>query len=88
MCCSSKCYGRYRRSLRGFRFGQEQWQNIKEFILERDDFTCQDCGKFLMGDGSVIHHIKYVASGGDNEQGNLITLCSMCHKERHGAIKI
>lgn len=64
-------------------------------ILYRDNFSCQDCGKFLayknsngiyvpIDDGAEVHHIQPVSEGGGDEPTNLITLCERCHKERHG----
>lgn len=63
-------------------------------ILYRDNFTCQDCGKFLayknangvylpIDTGAEVHHIKPVSEGGGDEPSNLITLCCDCHKKRH-----
>jgi hypothetical protein len=57
-----------------------RWQ-----ILERDDFTCQDCGA-RRGDAGVqlqVHHLKGVRRGGTNASNNLATLCSNCHAGRH-----
>lgn len=67
-------------------------------ILYRDNFTCQDCGKFLayknehgiripIDVGLEVHHIVPVSEGGGDEQSNLITLCSACHKKRHQIMK-
>jgi hypothetical protein len=57
-------------------------------VLERDRFRCRapGCGnsRFL-----EIHHVKPKSRGGGNELGNLITLCSGCHRLHHeGRLKI
>lgn len=52
-------------------------------ILQRDLFTCQDCGRtpdYLML--LHVHHIIPRRDGGTNDPSNLITLCSGCHHQR------
>ncbi len=62
---------------------QKEWNNLREYIMERDNFTCQDCGKFGMLKGMAVHHIKPLYQGGDNNPDNLITLCNRCHRLKH-----
>lgn len=81
--CSDACYREARNIAKGWKQTKQQWQNLREFILERDNFTCQDCGKFSMGKGLEVHHIKPLHLGGTNNESNLITLCHRCHKRRH-----
>ncbi|MBI1928479.1 HNH endonuclease [Candidatus Poribacteria bacterium] len=45
-------------------------------VLERDDFTCQACGRKPAGQ---VHHIKPRSQGGLDSLSNLITLCGRCH---------
>lgn len=59
------------------------WRTIREFILERDNYTCQDCGHCLMSFALHIHHIKEQWDGGDDSPKNLITLCPQCHRSKH-----
>lgn len=53
-------------------------------ILERDEKKCQDCGS-SPAEGAVlqVHHILPVHQGGNNDEANLVTLCSQCHAGRH-----
>jgi len=56
----------------------------KERARERDNRTCQFCGKVEKNgeyDSYKIptHHIKPIREGGTNHIGNLITLCDSCH---------
>jgi len=60
-----------------------EWFNIREFVLERDNYTCVDCGSFLMKAGLEAHHVKPLFKGGLNDEANIITLCHKCHKNRH-----
>ena len=81
--CSKKCAGDARDIKRGLRVTFHYWVGLREFVIERDDFTCQDCGSFMMGVGLVAHHIRELYKGGSNTPENLITVCSKCHKRRH-----
>ena len=67
-------------------------------ICYRDNFTCQDCGKFMavrneydiaipVDNGIEVHHIKPVSEGGGDEPSNLVCLCHECHQERHKKLK-
>jgi len=52
---------------------------LKEKIRERDNYTCQECGKIHGGHGKKfdVHHIDYDKT--NNIPSNLITLCNKCH---------
>lgn len=53
---------------------------MKKQILKRDNFTCQKCNFKGDFDNLEIHHILPKINEGKNEEENLITLCSICHK--------
>ncbi|MBQ3586103.1 MAG: RRXRR domain-containing protein, partial [Synergistaceae bacterium] len=62
--------------------------NVREYVLFRDNHTCQHCqGK--RGDKALnVHHIESRKTGG-NPPNNLITLCETCHSAYHaGKIKL
>lgn len=61
----------------------EDWADLREYILERDDYTCQGCGTSVQHD-APIHHIVPLGCGGTNTRRNLITLCETCHGKIHG----
>ena len=54
-----------------------EWKIIRQIVLERDGFICQECGKSdcLLD----VHHIKPYRISNDNSIDNLITLCRSCH---------
>jgi len=58
-------------------------------VLVRDNYTCQDCGwmhvQWNRSDPRHLeaHHIQQHAAGGSNTEGNLTTLCNICHDVRH-----
>ncbi len=61
------------------------WWEVREEILERDDFTCRVCGfradSWHEARKLHVHHIKPISKGGKCiDPDNLITLCEDCHK--------
>lgn len=62
---------------------EEEWQELREAVLERDDYTCQACGTDV-GSDAPIHHIVPLGCGGTNTFRNLITLCEEHHGRIHG----
>ncbi len=62
--------------------GQLGFWNVREYVLFRDEHTCQHC-KGKSGDKILnVHHIESRKTGG-NAPNNLITLCRTCHKVYH-----
>ena len=53
---------------------------LRTKILDRDNYTCQMCGR-TPADGVVLHvdHIFPVSKGGTNDEDNLQTLCRDCN---------
>ena len=48
--------------------------------LQRDSHRCSECGStHLLG----VHHIIHRKHGGTNDVNNLITLCNVCHSNKH-----
>ena len=56
--------------------------NIREYVLFRDNHTCQCCKGKSKNKILNIHHIESRKTGG-NAPNNLITLCETCHKGYH-----
>lgn len=57
-----------------------RWQQKKTEILQRDNFTCQHCGR---KDRTLhVHHLLYDkdAKPWEYDNKNLITLCDVCHE--------
>lgn len=61
----------------------ESWQELREYVLDRDDYTCQGCGNNV-NKSAPIHHIVPLGCGGANTRRNLLTLCGTCHGKIHG----
>ena len=65
----------------GFNYG---YSSRREAILHRDNYTCQCCGK--KNCRLEVHHIKFKSNGGTDDEENLITLCTDCHKGVHAGV--
>ena len=71
-------------------------RKMKDYVLERDDYTCQICGmskafldSFAEGLGDYllleIDHIESVKQGGSGaDEGNLQVLCWRCNRKKSG----
>lgn len=56
--------------------------NVREYVLFRDNHTCQHCKGKNKDKVLNVHHIESRKAGGDSPN-NLITLCETCHKAYH-----
>ncbi len=62
---------------------------VRGSVLRRDNYKCVSCGwehkDWNRSDPRhlELHHQKEHAKGGENTEGNLITLCTVCHKDIH-----
>ena len=62
------------------RINDIEWHKIRKKIYERDNRTCQICGKHCHNDIQCHHIVPYRITQ-DNSEGNLITLCRSCHRK-------
>lgn len=61
---------------------QLEFWNVREYVLFRDNHTCQCCKGKTKDKILNVHHIESRKIGG-NAPNNLITLCETCHKGYH-----
>ena len=62
--------------------------HIREEIMERDNYTCQICGKYRPEEiGLQIDHIIPVSKGGKTVRSNLRVLCSKCNGSKSNKIE-
>lgn len=67
---------------------QKDFWNVREYVLFRDNHTCQCCKGKSKDKVLNVHHIESRKIGG-NAPNNLITLCETCHKGYHnGSVKL
>jgi hypothetical protein len=58
----------------------DRWKSIRLKCLYRDAFTCRDC----KNRAQEVHHLTYAYLGNVLEESYCVSLCSSCHKKRHG----
>lgn len=94
--CDRACYGQWLSdNIVGERHHQweggdisygKRWWRIRRQALDRDEHTCQNCGKEAsdLGQEPDVHHIKPVrafnVAQDAHDLGNVITLCRSCHR--------
>lgn len=59
--------------------------NVRQYVLWRDDYTCQCCGAHGKGVKFHVHHLESRKTGGD-APSNQTTLCDTCHERFHKGI--
>ena len=58
-------------------------RELREQIAQRDNYTCQICGKYMPdGVGLHIDHIIPISKGGKSIPSNLQVLCSKCNGKK------
>lgn len=62
--------------------GEMTGWNTREYVLFRDNHTCQYCKGKSKDNVLEVHHLESRKIGG-NAPNNLITLCKTCHKKYH-----
>lgn len=70
----------------GIKSGWE-WMAIKERVKRRDGWRCTDVIDGKRCNSSLdleVDHVIDLASGGTNDEDNLVTRCRDCHLRRHG----
>ena len=68
---------------------QKGYENVKAYVRERDNCTCQHCRGKSKDKRLEVHHLVHRRDGGSDRPDNLITLCKTCHDKYHaGKIKL
>jgi 5-methylcytosine-specific restriction endonuclease McrA len=62
------------------RLNPESYRKLRNDVLERDGWRCQNCGT---SERLQVHHIRSRSALGDDAAANLITLCGDCHRLVH-----
>lgn len=66
-------------------YNSKEWQNVRSYILKRDNYLCVKCGH----PAEEVHHIKHLSPSNIDDQSvslnpdNLMSLCKDCHFETH-----
>ena len=59
----------------------DEYSKLRDQVLKRDGWKCQNCGSSI---DLHVHHLVKRSNLGSDALENLITLCSNCHRQRHG----
>ena len=59
---------------------QTEWASLRSSIFERDEYTCQYCGK--KGGRLECDHIHPFSLGGQSVPENLVTACMSCNRSK------
>ncbi len=59
------------------------FSNVRQYVLFRDNYTCQHCKGKSKDKILHVHHIIFRSKSGSDRPENLITLCATCHKKLH-----
>jgi 5-methylcytosine-specific restriction endonuclease McrA len=62
------------------KLGPEEYNSLRNRVLERDGWRCQSCGS---SKNLQVHHLSKRSELGDDALDNLITLCAACHLRQH-----
>ena len=80
-------YHKERRKIIDKFYKSKQWADTRKYVLMRDKYLCQHCGK----PASEVHHIKHLTEDNVNDPNislnpdNLVSLCWKCHRAEHKA---
>ena len=69
-----------------FLLQRREWKAKRHIILERDNYTCQECGCAMPNDSELhVHHKHYIygLDPWEYRDSELITLCEDCHSKIH-----
>lgn len=63
-----------------YHVNNDLWKEISKDVFERDEFTCQYCGK--VGGKLEVDHKIPISRGGTNDFENLTTSCRKCNRQK------
>lgn len=73
-------------------YKSKAWQNVREFVIQRDKNLCVDCMKRgKVTPAEEVHHVIELTPDNIGDPSislsadNLVSLCRECHKARHGS---
>jgi DEAD/DEAH box helicase domain-containing protein len=68
------------------------WNRMRNLARQRDNFTCQVCGRVEQGQAHHVHHKRPFRSFPTfveaNQLDNLVTLCPSCHKQAEQSVRV
>lgn len=67
-------------------YASRRWQRIRQAVLKRDNYLCQNCLRFgIKTQAEHVHHKIHLEDDVTKafDMDNLISLCRACHNEMH-----
>jgi 5-methylcytosine-specific restriction endonuclease McrA len=64
------------------------WQRVRQVVLRRDNWTCQECGEQVPRSELDVHHLLPRHAGGRDDASNCTTLCDGCHANHHPGLQV
>lgn len=58
---------------------------LRAFVFERDEFTCQECRRRVLWHLAHLAHIVGRGRGGSDTAENTRVLCATCHGKEHNS---
>lgn len=62
----------------------DHWREIRREAAERSEGLCELCGAVA----SETHHVRYPRGYANDSSGNVLHVCSQCHRKSHGMRKL
>lgn len=59
---------------------EREWWPLRNYILERDDYTCRYCGE--RPERMCADHVAPLSRGGSNDETNLVACCLPCNSSK------
>ena len=70
------------------RFKTQQWKRLRQWMINRNNGTCDACGKLMVSTEIQVDHITPVVQGGGfYEVDNLRVICAACNASKATADK-
>ncbi len=85
-------YNSYRRNSKETKFyNSKAWIELKEYVLSKQNYLCQDCLEkgIITTSNLEVHHIIPIKENFNLslDEDNLRVLCRSCHKKAHDQMK-
>ncbi len=68
------------------RVGRSIPYHVKTRVARRDNYICQECGRYLKDDEVEFDHIIPISKGGSSEESNLRLTCRECNRRKSNKI--
>lgn len=59
---------------------EKAWQDVRLKVLQRDRWKCRHCKS---AERIEVHHLRPRSLGREDSTKNCLSLCGVCHAERH-----